>query len=98
MALILAKNSKAGCLFRPKFLKQVVIEIQKIEHPRQKFSKYPQDSEQHRFLKTITYLTRLTKESQSDCVKTVNFRVFLVLTAFRYDFYHKLTTFALNFS
>ena len=41
MVLLLAKNSKAGCLFRPNFLKQVVIEIQKMEHPRQKFSKYP---------------------------------------------------------
>ena len=39
--LLLAKNSKAGCLFRPNFLKEVVIEIQKMEHPRQKFSKYP---------------------------------------------------------
>ena len=29
MVLLLAKNSKAGCLFRPNFLKQVVIEIQK---------------------------------------------------------------------
>ena len=41
MVLLLAKNSKAGCLFRPNFLKQVVIEIQKMKHPRQKFSKYP---------------------------------------------------------
>ena len=41
MVLSLAKNSKAGCLFRPNFLKQVVIEIQKMEHPSQKFSKYP---------------------------------------------------------
>ena len=41
MVLLLAKNSEAGCLFRPNFLKQVVIEIQKMEHPRQKFSKYP---------------------------------------------------------
>ena len=41
MVLLLAKNSKAGCLFRPNFLKQVVIEIQKMEHLRQKFSKYP---------------------------------------------------------
>ena len=39
MVLLLAKNSEAGCLFRPHFLKQVVIEIQKMEHPRQKFSK-----------------------------------------------------------
>ena len=39
--LLLAKNYKAGCLFRPNFLKQVVIEIQKVEHPHQKFSKYP---------------------------------------------------------
>ena len=48
MVLLLAKNSKAECLFRPNFLKQVVIEIQKMEHPRQKFSKYPPGS----FLKT----------------------------------------------
>ena len=40
MVQLLAKNSKAGCLFRPNFLKQVVIEIQKMEHRRQKFSKY----------------------------------------------------------
>ena len=38
---VIGKNSTAGCLFRPNFLKQVVIEIQKMEHPRQKFSKYP---------------------------------------------------------
>ena len=41
MVLLLAKNSKDGCLFRPNFLKQVVIEIQKMERPRQQFSKYP---------------------------------------------------------
>ena len=41
MVLLLAKNSKVKCLFRPNFLKQVVIEIQKMEHPRQNFSKYP---------------------------------------------------------
>ena len=41
MVLLLAKNSKAGCLFRSNFLKQVVVEIQKMEHPGQKFSKYP---------------------------------------------------------
>ena len=41
MVLLLAKNSEAGCLFRPTFLKQIVIEIQKMAHPRQKFSKYP---------------------------------------------------------
>ena len=41
MVLLLAKNSKVRCLFRPNFLKQVVIEIQKMAHPRQKFSKYP---------------------------------------------------------
>ena len=41
MVLLLAKNFEAGCLFRPNFLKQVVIEIHKMEHPRQKFSKYP---------------------------------------------------------
>ena len=29
MVLLLAKYSKSGCLFRPNFLKQVVIEIQK---------------------------------------------------------------------
>ena len=40
MVLLLTKNSKAGCLFRPDFLKQVVIEIQKMANPRQKFSKY----------------------------------------------------------
>ena len=33
-----------GCLFRPNFLKRVVIEIQKMEHPRQKFSKHPRGS------------------------------------------------------
>ena len=32
----------------------------------------------------------------NDFVKTVDFRVFLVLMVFRYDFYHKLTIFALN--
>ena len=41
--LLLDKNSKAGCLFRPNFLTQVVIEIQKMSHPRQKFSKSPRD-------------------------------------------------------
>ena len=41
MVLLLAKNSEAGCLFRSNFLKQVVIEIQKMEHPHKKFSKYP---------------------------------------------------------
>ena len=41
MVLLLAKNSKAVCLFRPNFLKQVVIEIQKNGTPRKKFSKYP---------------------------------------------------------
>ena len=41
MVLLLAKTSKAGCLFRPNFLKQVVIEIQKNGTPRQKFSEYP---------------------------------------------------------
>ena len=39
--LLLAKNPEAGCLFRPNFLKRVVIEIQTMKHPRQKFSKYP---------------------------------------------------------
>ena len=43
MVLLLAKNSKAGRLFRPIFLKQVVIEIQKLERPSQKFLKYPRD-------------------------------------------------------
>ena len=38
MVLLLAKNSEPGCVFRPNFLKQVVIEIQKMEHSRQKFS------------------------------------------------------------
>ena len=37
MVLLLAKNSKAGCLFRPNFLKQVVIEIQNMEHPVKNF-------------------------------------------------------------
>ena len=37
MVSFLAKNSKAGCLFRPNFLKQVVIEIQKMEHPIKNF-------------------------------------------------------------
>ena len=48
MVLLLAKNSKANnntmtykSLFRPNFLKQVVIEIQKMEHPRQKIFKVP---------------------------------------------------------
>ena len=41
MVLLLDKNFNAGCLFRPNFQKQVVIEIQKMAHPRQKFSKYP---------------------------------------------------------
>ena len=35
---------------------------------------------------------------QNDYVKTVDFRVFVVLMEFRYDFYHKLTIFALNFT
>ena len=34
---------------------------------------------------------------QNDFVKTVNFRVFLVLMAFRHDFYHKLMISVLNF-
>ena len=37
-------------------------------------------------------------QGQNDFVKTVNFRVFLVLLTLRYDFYHKLTIFALNFT
>ena len=37
MVLSLAKNSKAGCRFRPNFQKQVVIEI------RQKFQSTPGD-------------------------------------------------------
>ena len=35
---------------------------------------------------------------QNGFVKIVDFCVFLVLMAFRYDFYHKLTIFALNFT
>ena len=58
MVLLLAKNSKAGCLFRPNFLKQVVIEIKKMEHSRQKFSKYPGGKDQtiwfHHFQPILT--------------------------------------------
>ena len=53
MVLLLAKNSKAGCLFRSNVLKQVVTEIQKMEHPRQKFSKYPP----RRFNWTVSFAT-----------------------------------------
>ena len=45
MVLLLTKNSKVGCLFRSNFLKQIVIEIQKMEHPCQKCSKYPPGEE-----------------------------------------------------
>ena len=41
MVLLLAKNSKAGCLFRSNFLKQAVIEIQKMEHPVKNFQSIP---------------------------------------------------------
>ena len=41
MVLLSAKNCKAGCLFRPNFLKQVVIEIQKMEHPFKNFQSAP---------------------------------------------------------
>ena len=44
MVLLLAKNSKAGCLFRPNFLKEVVIEIQKMEHPSKIFKVLPRDA------------------------------------------------------
>ena len=37
MVLLLTKNSKAGCLFWPNFLKQAAIEIQKMEHPVKNF-------------------------------------------------------------
>ena len=36
-----AKNSKPGCLFRPNFLKQVVIEMQKNGTPLSKIFKVP---------------------------------------------------------
>ena len=39
--LLLAKNSKAECLFRPHFLKQVVIEIQKENTPVKNFQSTP---------------------------------------------------------
>ena len=41
VVLLLAKTSKAGCLFRSNFLKQVVIEIQKMEPPSSKIFKVP---------------------------------------------------------
>ena len=40
MVSLLAKNSKAGCLLA-KILKEVVTEIRKMGHLRQKVSKYP---------------------------------------------------------
>ena len=41
------------------------------------------------FIKPLTYLTRFDSVNlrQNDFVKTVNFCIFLVLMAFRYDFY-----------
>ena len=41
MVLLLAKNSKAECGFQPNFPKQVVIEIQKMEHPSKIFKVPP---------------------------------------------------------
>ena len=41
MVLLLAKNFKAGCLSRPNFLKQVVIEIKKNGTPPSKMFKVP---------------------------------------------------------
>ena len=43
MVSLLAKNSKAESLFRPNFLKQVVIEIQKMEHPIKNFESNPRE-------------------------------------------------------
>ena len=43
MVLLLAKNSKAGRLFRPNFLMQVVTEIQKMGHPVKNFQSTPLD-------------------------------------------------------
>ena len=48
------------------------------------------------FRKTITYLTRFDMQRQNDFA-TVDFRVFLVLMVFRYNFYHTLTIFAFEF-
>ena len=47
---------------------------------------------------SITYLKRFDNVRENYFVKTVDFRVFLVLMAIRYDFYHQVTIFALNFT
>ena len=39
--VVAGQNSKAGCLFRPNFLKQVVFEIEKIEHLVKNFQSTP---------------------------------------------------------
>ena len=41
---LIGRNSKARCLFRPNFLKQVVIEIQNMAHPVKNFQSTPQSN------------------------------------------------------
>ena len=71
MVLLLAKNSKAGCPFRSNFLKQVVIEIQKMEHPRQKFLKYPSENKTYVSFRTIVLKLIFKAELFSQTIFTI---------------------------
>ena len=82
MVLLLAKNSKAGCLFRLNFLKQVFIEIKKMPHPRQKFSKYPPGH-------TTCLCTEFETELQAKEVGEISIIMFMGKWAVRHSFAHQ---------
>ena len=67
MVLLLAKNSKAGCLFRPNFLKQVLIEIQKMEHPVKSFQSTPPPGG-----KPLEKIAQIINDNQRDNFEELN--------------------------